>query len=50
MAKFGDIRIKYETRGCTVNGRPGYFHCWEHWSRPIEASPLIGGAPVIIWG
>ena len=24
MAKFEDIRIKYESRGCEVDGRPGY--------------------------
>lgn len=32
-------------RSCIVDGRVGYFHCWEHYSRPLEASPLIGGAP-----
>lgn len=45
MANFGDINIRYETRGCEVNGRPGYFHCWEHWANVIDASPLRGGHP-----
>lgn len=32
-------------RSCTVNGRPGYFHCWEHYARVVDASPMIGGHP-----
>lgn len=36
---------KNELRLCTVDGKAGYFHTWEHYSKPIEASPLIGGAP-----
>ena len=42
---FKDIKFVWETRGCTVKGRPGYFHTWEQFSKPVEASPLIGGAP-----
>lgn len=45
MASFGDIKIRQETRLCTVRGELGYFHCWEHYSKPLEASPLMGGAP-----
>lgn len=45
MAKISDIEIKQERRLCTVNGKLGYFHCWEHYSKPVEASPLRGGAP-----
>ena len=37
MAKL-EIPIKQPTRGCTVDGRPGYFHLWEHYSEPIPAS------------
>lgn len=44
MAKL-EIPIKQETRGCTVNGRPGYFHIWEQYSQPVPASPLVGGEP-----
>lgn len=33
------------TRGCTVDGRPGYFHIWEQWSNVVEPSPLLGGHP-----
>lgn len=32
-------------RSCTVNGRPGYFHCWEHRADVVDASPMIGGHP-----
>ena len=45
MSKFGDIEIKYETRECIVNGKPGYFHCWEHWANVVDVSPLRGGHP-----
>lgn len=45
MAGFGNIEIKQELRLCSVNDRLGYFHCWEHYSLPVEESPLIGGAP-----
>lgn len=40
-----DILIRQETRLCKVKGKHGYFHTWEHYSKPIEASPLVGGAP-----
>lgn len=46
MAKsFADIEINYRTRLCTVLDELGYFHCWEQYSKPLEASPLMGGAP-----
>lgn len=34
-----------ELRLCEVNGEIGYFHCWEHWSNVVDASPMIGGHP-----
>lgn len=34
-----------DTRGCIVNGKPGYFHCWESNSRVIPPSLLVGGQP-----
>lgn len=37
--------IEWQTRDCEVDGRPGIFHTWEHYSRPVEASVLPGGAP-----
>lgn len=40
-----DILIRQETRLCEVKGKYGYFHTWEHYSKPVEASPLVGGAP-----
>lgn len=42
---WGNIEVHFETRLCTVGEDMGYFHCWEHYSRPLEASPLAGGAP-----
>lgn len=40
-----EMTIKQERRLCTVNGETGYFHTWEQYSKPIEASPMIGGHP-----
>ena len=37
------------TRFCKVNGKVGYFHTWEHYSQPVEASPFIGGSPAGIY-
>ena len=45
MASFKNIEITQERRLCTINGKLGYFHCWEHYSKPVEASLLMGGAP-----
>ena len=45
MAGFTNIKICWETRLCTVNGENGYFHTWEQYSRPVGASPMVGGAP-----
>ena len=45
MAILSDITVRPELRSCTVNGELGYFHCWEHFSQPIGASPFVGGAP-----
>lgn len=36
--------VEQELRLCTVKGRVGYFHTWEHFSQPLPASPMIGGA------
>ena len=40
-----NMSIRWETRICEVNGHTGYFHTWEFYSKPLEASPMIGGAP-----
>lgn len=40
-----NMGICWKTRLCEVDGRLGYFHTWEHYSKPIEASPMIGGHP-----
>lgn len=39
------MQIEVKTRLCRVGDKLGYFHVWEHYSTPLEASPLIGGAP-----
>lgn len=45
-----NISVSWELRLCEVNGMLGYFHTWEHYSRPAEASPLVGGAPAGVIG
>jgi len=40
-----NIEIKWEKRLCKVNGSFGYFHTWEHYSRPNfpeEPDGIIG--------
>lgn len=44
MAKF-EIQIVHRTRNCEVDGRPGYFHMWEHFSKPVPGSLLVDGPP-----
>ena len=39
-----ETRIEENLRFCSVNGEHGYFHTWEHYSKPLPASPLVGGA------
>lgn len=34
--------LKKSIRFCTVDGRPGYFHAWEHYSEPIEPGVRSG--------
>lgn len=45
MAGWTDIKMKWDTRLCTVNDEVGYFHIWEPYSEPIGASMLRGGHP-----
>ncbi len=45
MSKGLSIDVEWVTRLCNVGERTGYFHCWEYYSKPLEASPLIGGDP-----
>lgn len=47
MARYTDphMTVEWSTRLCTVNGEHGYFHTWEHYSKPLPASPLVGGEP-----
>lgn len=37
--------VKTEVRKCYVGNEIGYFQTWEHYSKSLEASPFIGGAP-----
>ena len=40
-----NMTVEWNTRLCTVKGENGYFHTWEHYSKPLPASPLVGGEP-----
>ena len=40
-----NIQIGLKSRLCQVGEKLGYFHAWEHYSKLLEASPLMGGAP-----
>ena len=40
-----NMTVEWNTRLCTVKGETGYFHTWEHYSKPLPASPLVGGEP-----
>ena len=37
--------IRHELRLCKVNNELGYFHCWEHYSKPVPAGLTIGSPP-----
>ena len=51
MASYNpNISVSWDLRLCEVKGVIGYFHTWEHYSRPVEASPLVGGAPAGVIG
>ena len=46
----GQLEILHERRLVELpDGSLGYFHCWEHFSKPVEASLLIGGAPAGVY-
>ena len=34
---------------CKVDGKIGYFHTWEHFSKPLPASPFVGGEPAGVY-
>lgn len=44
-----NMQMEWKTRLCQVGEKFGYFHAWEHYSKPLEASPLMGGAPAGIF-
>ena len=37
--------LRYELRLCKVKDELGYFHCWEHYSKPVPAGLTIGSPP-----
>lgn len=43
------MNVEWQTRLCKEKNRTGYFHCWEHYSKPFEASPFVGGYPAGIF-
>ena len=45
-AVISKIEIEQMTRLCVVGGsKLGYFHTWEHYSKPLPENPRIGGEP-----
>lgn len=40
-----EMVVKQERRLCKVKEEHGYFHAWENYSKPLSASPMIGGEP-----
>nr|DAV73011.1 MAG TPA: hypothetical protein [Caudoviricetes sp.] len=42
---FGEFTITYERRECVVDGKVGYFCCWEQYANVVEPSPMTGGHP-----
>lgn len=40
-----EMVAKQERRLCKVKEETGYFHVWENYSKPLAASPMIGGEP-----
>lgn len=50
MANYNpNFTVSWELRLCEADGELGYFHTWEHYSKPMEASPLVGGAPAGVY-
>ena len=45
MAKMNNPGIWYEPRICMVDGRPGYFHCWEQYCGVISPGLTVGSHP-----
>ena len=37
--------LRYELRLCKVKNELGYFHCWEHFSKPVPAGLTIDSSP-----
>ena len=50
MATLYDITIRPELRSCTVNGEPGYFHCWEQFNQPTGVVSKVYGIVEFAYG
>ena len=44
-----NMTIKHQTRLWVVNDEVGYFQVWEHYSKPLPASPMVGGQPAGVY-
>lgn len=42
---FGEFTITNERRECVVNGKVGYFCCWEQYAEVVGPSLMTGGHP-----
>ncbi len=40
-----NMTVEYPTRLCVVKDEVGYFHMRERYSKPLPASPMVGGQP-----
>lgn len=38
--QIGRFEVQAERRYCKVYGQFGYFHCWEHYSKPVPAGVI----------
>lgn len=45
VEQIGSFEIQAERRLCKVHSELGYFHCWEHYSKPVPAGLTIGSPP-----
>lgn len=40
-----NMTVEYPTRLCVVKGEVGYFHMWEHFSKPLSEGLMAAGQP-----
>lgn len=44
-----NMTVEYPTRLCVVRGKVGYFHMWEHYSKPLSEGLMTSGQAVGIF-